>query len=209
LPASYEASENPWPLIVFLHGSSERGSDPRPLRGSSIFSLARDGAGVPAIIAVPQCLPEHFWQSESVAAFIEHLASTYRVDGQRIYLVGYSMGGHGTWATAQTKPEMFAAIVPICGGGDPNRAASLASVPIWAFHGVRDNVIPVVATKQMIDAIQAAGGQPRLTLLPDGDHGICDEVCRREDLWEWLLQQNRSNASSPSTSVGKSTAPDS
>jgi predicted peptidase len=186
-----------WPLIVFLHGSDERGQDTARLRSCGPFALSGTNLGFPAIIAAPQCLPDEDWEPDSLAAFVELVASSYQVDRNRIYLIGYSMGGYGTWRTAARYPDLFAAIVPIGGGGDANDAESLASIPVWAFHGANDNVIPLEESERMIEAIQAAGGKPILTVLPDAGHGICEEVCRRSDLWEWLLRQCRSGDGHP------------
>jgi predicted peptidase len=172
-----------WPLIVFLHGSDERGRDTAMLRNRGPFTLGETHLTFPAIVVAPQCLPD---------AFVELVTSSYQVNRNRIYLIGYSMGGYGTWRTAARHPELFAAIVPIGGDGDANDAKLLASIPLWAFHGANDNVVPVDASERMINAVQAAGGKPMLTVLPDAGHDICKEVCSRSDLWEWLFRQRRS-----------------
>lgn len=101
------------------------------------------------------------------------------------------MGGYGTWATAAAQPEMFAAIVPIAGGGDPEQAKSLASIPVWAFHGENYTVAPVTGTTQIVEGIRRVGGEPKVTILPDEGHGICGKVCEREELWRWLFNQHR------------------
>jgi len=186
LPKDYDADETTWPLVIYLHGSGERGNDPALL---SEFRHIGRSKELPAIVAAPQCLNGSTWEPRGVVRFIEHIVASYRVDRRRIYLVGYSMGGFGTWRTAAAHPELFAGIVPICGGGDPEKAASLAETPIWAFHGANDNVVPLTKSEQMVDAIRAAGGDPRLTIIPDVGHGICKRVCERPDLWEWLLTQ--------------------
>lgn len=101
------------------------------------------------------------------------------------------MGAYGTWETAAGHPEMFAAIVPISGGGEEKDALSLARTSVWAFHGAKDKTIPVAESERMIDAIRKAGGKPKLTIFPDAGHAICDLVCSRPDLWEWLFLQRR------------------
>ncbi len=188
LPKDYDGQS--WPLVVFLHGSGERGNDPTVLRGRGPFALVHSGAELPAIIVAPQCLLNCEWQPAVVTRFIEHVASTYHVDRERIYLIGYSMGGYGTWQTAAAHPQLFAAIVPICGGGDPDDAMALAGIPVWAFHGAKDDAVPVTESERMVESIRAAGGQPSLTIIPDAGHGICQSVCGRDDLWECLFQQN-------------------
>jgi pimeloyl-ACP methyl ester carboxylesterase len=179
------------PLVVYLHGSGERGVDPTVLREVGPFAALRNGKEIPAVIVAPQCLPDIAWEPKSIAAFVEDLASRYNIDRDRTYLIGHSMGGYGVWHTAAVHPELFAAIVPICGGGDPERAEALGDLPIWAFHGEHDEVVPVTESERMIDAIRVAGGEPRLTALPEAGHGICDDVCRRDDLWTWLLSNQR------------------
>ena len=101
------------------------------------------------------------------------------------------MGGYGAWAMAAAHPEMLAAIVPIEGGGNPDNAKVLATIPTWAFHGEKDQVVPVDQTTSMVEAIRAVGGQPKVTILPNEGHGICKKVCDRDDLWQWLFSQMR------------------
>jgi len=185
LPASYPNRES-WPLVVFLHGSGDRGIDPTKVRDCGVLRR-----GLPAIVIAPQCLPSIGWEPDAIAGLVEHVSSKYRVDRNRLYLIGYSMGGYGTWRTAVSYPKLFAAIVPICGGGDPQQAKEIINVPVWAFHGEKDDVVPVAASQRMIDAIQHLGGHPKLTIIPDGGHGIGDSVLRGDDLWQWLFNQTR------------------
>lgn len=185
LPQSYRNGLS-WPLIVFLHGSGERGNDATVLHGQDLLRQK-----LPAIVAAPTCLPPCTWEPDAVANLVRYIASRYDVDPKRIYLVGYSMGGYGTWRTAASHPELFAAIVPISGGGDPNDAKTLAAMPVWAFHGEKDKAVPVAESEHLIEAMHKAGGEPRLTILPNEGHGICGTVCYRTDLWEWLFQQRR------------------
>src|SRR4051812_40972484 len=125
LPRSYHNGRL-WPLVVYLHGSGERGNDPSILRGQESFRAA-----LPAIVAAPQCLAFCDWEPNTVADFIHYVASQYHVDSERIYLVGFSIGAYATWQTAAAHPEMFAAIVPISGGGDPTNIKALAETAIW------------------------------------------------------------------------------
>lgn len=184
LPEQYNADGAVWPLVVFLHGSGDRGNDPTMLQE---FTFIGSNNELPVIVAAPQCLPGRRWEPKSVIEFVQHVAAEYRVDRRRIYLVGISMGGYGTWRTAAAYPELFAAIVPICGGGDPEQAESLVKTPIWAFHGANDDIVPLSESKRMIDAVRLAGSTPKFTIFPNAGHGICEIVCRRNDLWKWLL----------------------
>lgn len=187
LPEGYVGSYD-WPLVVFLHGSGERGTDPQRLRNIGPLSLK-----LPAIVAVPQCVPDSSWQPTDVAALVDHLATRYHVERRRVYLVGYSMGGFGVVATAAACPEKFAAIVPIVGGRGAADTTQLSQVPLWAFHGAQDKAVPLQESERLVQQILQAGGQAKLTILPDAGHGICDEVCRRDDLWQWLFAQRRTD----------------
>lgn len=183
LPIEYDRTQE-WPLVVFLHGSGERGAEPNRLRNASPFRLK-----LPAIVAVPQCLPQITWQPADVAGLVKSLTARYRVNRGQVYLVGYSMGGFGAVDTAVAYPEMFAAVVPIAGGASSADVGKLRNVPLWAFHGAIDTVIPLTESERMVEAIRKAGGQPSLTIIADKGHGVCDDVCRRGDLWQWIFAQ--------------------
>lgn len=186
LPPAYR-NEKLWPLVIFLHGSGSTGNNPNILRSEPVFRQA-----LPAIVASPQCRPSYSWEPDAVADLIKCVASRYHVDRKRIYLVGHSMGAYGAWKTAAAHPELFAAIVPISGAGDVSDVKSLVGLSVWAFHGDKDKTIPVAESKRMVEAIQRDAGQPRLTILPGAGHAICETVCKRRDLWEWLFRQHRS-----------------
>lgn len=163
--------------------AGERGYDVDVLRDRGPMTMTPR-----AIVVAPQCLPGERWEPDAVLLFIEEVASRYRVDRERVYLIGYSMGGYGAWHTAAAHPNLFAAVVPICGGGEPGEAKSLAGIPIWAFHGAIDDVVPLNESEQMVEAIRDVGGEPKFTVLADAGHGICELMCQRSDLWEWLFQ---------------------
>jgi len=177
-----------WPLVVFLHGSGERGNDPAKLCNCPVFQRK-----LPAIVIAPQCLPSRGWDPEAIVNLIREMQSDYHVNRRRIYLIGNSMGGYGTWQTAAKYPEIFAAIVPICGGGETAQASALARLPIWAFHGERDKTVPLNESVRLVEAIRRSGGTPQLSILPGAGHGIRTAVCGRDDLWKWLLSQERSD----------------
>ncbi len=147
---------------------------------------------------MPQCLKQTSWQPEEVVRFVEYACQRYPIDRERIYLMGFSMGGYGAWHTAGKCENLFAAIVPIAGGGNMEDAARLLNTPIWAFHGTVDKAVPVEQTTAMIDAIREAGGDPKLTLLEEAGHGIPREVCEIPELWQWLFEQKRSHSEQPS-----------
>ena len=150
LPAGYhDEPDKTWPLLLFLHGAGERGSDLEILKKHGPPRLIAEGEEFPFIVAAPQC-PEDTWWNLHVDALellLDELEAEYRVDTRRIYLTGLSMGGYGSWHLAADNPTRFAAVVPICGGGHkffgfPQRVRVLKDVPIWVFHGAKDEVVP-------------------------------------------------------------------
>jgi predicted peptidase len=192
LPTEYGADKNQrWPLLIFLHGSGLRGDDPQQVASEGPPMLAAEGASLPFIVVSPQCPHKESFQPDVIHELIENVASRFHVDRERIILTGYSMGGFGTWATAAAYPDEFAAIVPLCGGGHPSDGEKLIKLGIWAFHGDRDEVVPLQQTVDMIDAVRTAGGTPKLTVLPETGHGICNTVYRSDELIPWMLEQRR------------------
>jgi len=187
LPKDYVASGPAQPLVVHLHGAGERGNDLAVVRRESLPRRIDEGFHLPAVVASPQCPPGHSWDSQQVMAVIDHLQREFNIDSRRIYLTGYSMGGYGVWKTAALNPEQFAAIVPICGGGETDWATQLSRIPVWAFHGQRDESVAVTETTKMIDAIELAGGTPQLTVYPEGRHNVWDDVYQDNTLFTWLL----------------------
>ena len=130
-------------------------------------------------------------------AILDEVCAKYAVDEDRIYLTGLSMGGFGSWQLGCSHPERFAAVAPICGGGMfghgfPARVVDLVGVPVWAFHGARDNVVPITATVELVDRLKAAGGNVRLTVFPDAEHNSWARVYAGEALYEWFLSNSRS-----------------
>ena len=197
LPKRYPQTQA-WPLVVFLHGSGGRGNAPETLLDWGRFLSSQGFLEASAIVLLPQCRKQASWQPRDVAEFVEHACHHYRVDRDRIYLVGYSMGGFGTWAAAAAQPDLFAAMVPIAGGGNTEDATRLANIPIWAFHGAADKTVPARQTTKVIDAIREVGGAPKLTVFPEAGHGISRQVCEMPELWQWLFQQNRTHTKRPS-----------
>ena len=163
-----------YPLVLFLHGAGPRGRDNRRhlVEVPERLATAEWRERFPCFLAAPQC-PEHTdWTSQIpvLVGLIEHLIEQSPIDRRRIYLTGLSMGGFGSWELAMQRPDLFAAGVPICGGGDPARAAALVDVPFWAVHGDADDVVPLEQSRRMVQAIRQAGGHPRFTILKGVGH---------------------------------------
>jgi len=197
VPEEYATSQEKWPLILFLHGAGERGDD---LDKVTIHGppklIAKESKTFPFIIVSPQC-PERGWwpgtyQVESLNALLDDLVSRYRVDEDRIYLTGLSMGGFGAWALAAAFPDRFAAIAPICGAGNPEHAGRIAHIPQWVFHGGKDNVVPLKRSEEMVAALKQAGCDVKLTVYPDAGHDSWTETYNNPELYEWFLKHRRS-----------------
>ena len=198
LPPGYNDFDNPRPLIVYLHGAGETDKGLDVLRNCDLWHYAKGHIPkeeFPFIVVSPQ-IRKHGWEPKQVMRFIETIVHDptrrFRIDPARVYLSGVSMGGFGTFRTACEFPGYFAAVVPVCGGGEPEKATPLIEEPIWAFHGDADDVVPYESSSKIIDAIKALGGKKaRLTTLRGAGHGIAGEVYQRRDLFQWLLTQNK------------------
>ncbi|MHB1485330.1 MAG: carboxylesterase family protein [Saccharofermentanales bacterium] len=180
------------PLIVFLHGRGQGDGGVMSLVNSVNGSTPIFAQGVNAIIVAPCGKPDESWTSEikNLNIFLDYILSVLPVDKKRVYLAGTSMGGYGAWEWGMQNPEKFAAIVPVCGGGDPSRASALKDVPLWAFHGDKDEQVPVEGTIDMINAIKAAGGNPKFTKYKDVDHLQCHRLAFEDkEMYAWLFEQ--------------------
>lgn len=192
LPLAYEKNARKrWPLVVFLHGSGERGESTRVLRKFGPAAQVERGRIFPFILLTPLCSEYESWNLTALDALITDISRRYRVDAERIYLTGLSMGGHAVWALAARNPGRYAAVVPICGEGEIGWAPRLKRLPIWVFHGVRDPVVPVQRSQEMVDAIRKIGGKPKLTLYPKVSHESWTPAYADESLYRWMLKQRR------------------
>jgi predicted peptidase len=197
LPADYETKKD-WPLVVFLHGAGERGDDLNLVKKHGPPKLIEQGKAFPFIVVSPQCAKNNWWhwQLRELSALIDDVVAKYKVDKDRIYLTGISMGGFGTWALASYDPDRFAAIVPICGGGELLAAARLRQMPIWAFHGAKDPIVPLRRSEELINALQKNNPQAKLTVYPDAMHDSWTATYDNPDVYAWLLEHKRTPATS-------------
>jgi predicted peptidase len=191
LPEEYEAKqEQPWPQLLFLHGSGERGEDLSLVKKHGPPKLIDGGKAFPMIVVSPQCPQNQRWNAEALAKLVDQLANTYRVDRSRLYVTGLSMGGAGTWSLLTEHPGKFAAAVPICGRVDAEAAAKLTETPIWIVVGAKDRPELVESNKQAAEAIQKAGGKRmKLTVYPDAGHDSWTETYDNAEVYDWLLKQ--------------------
>lgn len=192
LPVDYTQDETrQWPLLLFLHGRGARGDDLKMVSNHGPPKLIREGRQLPFIVVSPLCPAGISWQPVELGMLLDKIEAEYRVDPERIYVTGLSMGGYGTWALAMEYPERFAAIAPICGGGDARDVARIKDIPIWIFHGARDTSIPIERSQAMVDALETLGAEPRFTVYPRAGHDSWTETYDNPALYEWFLEHKR------------------
>jgi predicted peptidase len=209
-PKDYDAKKK-YPLVVFLHGAGERGSDNKAqlIHFVPIFVSPENREKYPCFVLVPQCPSGEKWSdvnwgasthgqpekaSKSMALTIQligQLEKQYSIDAKRRYIGGLSMGGYGTWDAIVRYPEMFAAAVPICGGGDETKADAIAKLPIWVFHGAKDGAVKPERSRNMVAALKKAGGSPKYTEYPNEGHGSWVPASKEPELLPWLFAQKR------------------
>lgn len=214
VPRDYLHSRR-YPLVVVLHGAGERGTDNREHLGNGVLAFCDAGLQKrrPAFVIYPQCPPEARWVeadwapgrydqgqvplSRPLTALIQllqSLQSEFTLDPNRRLLAGLSMGAYGTWDLITRFPERFAGAVAICGGGDPAQAARAKSVPVWAFHGDKDDVVPVSGSRLMVQALRKAGGNVKYTEFAGKGHHIWEDVFSDRAVITWLLAQHKKAA---------------
>lgn len=190
LPKDYDQKPS-WPLMLFLHGAGERGDNLQLVKKHGPPKLIEAGHEFPFIVVSPQCPKDHSWEPFKLTALLDEIGEKYKVDQDHVYVTGLSMGGFGTWALAVRTPNRFAAIVPICGGGDPFRAKRIAHIPAWVFHGAKDTTVPLEMSQTMVDALKKNKGNVMFTVYPDAKHDAWTKTYANPQLYEWLLQQKR------------------
>ena len=215
-PVNYDSTKS-YPLVLFLHGSGERGNDnfSQLKWGVSHFAEPKFRERYPAFVVAPQMPKQQLWSrlisSRDTTTFtatmgvnptepmrltielLEQLQDRFAVDSNRLYVTGISMGGFGTFDLIQRFPNTFAAAVPICGGGDLTRAFMLTDMPLWVFHGSEDQIVDPGFSRSMVEAIRLAGGSPGYTEYPDEGHvGAWVQAYRNPHLYEWLFSQELS-----------------
>jgi len=195
IPPQYALQkDHRFPVVLFLHGSGECGTD--GIKHTTVGLprlLAAAPKDHPFIVVMPQARTLWFRGDNLHAAWaaLEATLNRYRTDPDRIYLTGLSMGGFGAWEMAAARPDVFAAAVPICGVAPMPYVANLVNLPVWAFHGALDRNVPVQGSRDAIAELRRLGGTPRYTEYPDGDHFCWDRAYGTPELWKWLLEQKR------------------
>lgn len=193
LPKDYNESEKNFPLVLFLHGAGERGTDIEKVKTHGLPKLIHQGKDFPFIVVSPQCPDDIFWNTDILISLLDEVIAKYEVDTSRIYVTGLSMGGHGTWELAIRQPNRFAAIAPVCGWTDTSKACLISNIPAWVFHGAKDNVVPVKAAEDMVDALRKCGSNVKLTIYPEANHDSWTETYNNDELYKWFLDQSLIN----------------
>lgn len=192
-PDKYEEGKK-YPVIIFLHGAGTRGNDINVLLNGLYFQLAYKHSDFQFITVAPLC-SENTWFDvfEKLKRFAYKITDEKFTDKERVYLVGASMGGYCTWQLAMSLPELFAAIVPICGGGMYWNAARIKNVPVWAFHGAKDDVVKVEESIKMVDAVNENDGSAKLTIYPENGHNAWSDTYSNYDVFKWLFNNKNTN----------------
>lgn len=204
LPQGSEAkSQKQWPLILFLHGAGERGSDIWKVTTHGPPKYVAQHPDFPFIVVSPQCPEGQIWDDDILLGLLEEVLDHYPVDPRRVYLTGLSMGGYGSWSLGLRYPEKFAAIVPICGGGElisvliasGQKEQALKTLGVWAFHGGKDPVVPTQESQRMVDLLKKRGAQDvKLTVYPEAGHDSWTATYNNPELYDWLLAHTRNLA---------------
>lgn len=222
LPSTYVQDGTTYPLILFLHGAGERGSNltavkthgpPKIVESATTMKTLFGGPdGFPFIVASPQCPATEWWLNEYLIEVLNEVRAKYAVDRRRIYVTGLSMGGFGSWSFASEYPQQIAAIAPICGASNAGgwsglksytkmvppaaKMENLVSIPVWAFHGQNDSVVPVKLDQKTVDQLLALGGNVKFTTYPNTDHDSWTKTYSNVELYQWFLSNVKPEAES-------------
>ena len=189
-PRAYDASKK-YPLIIFLHGAGGRDEPSENVKGFGCFGAA-ERFDLDAVMVAPHCQVDSWFEIfEQLQDFVRYVASLEFIDSDRVYLMGGSMGGYTAWQLAMTRPELFAALVPICGGGMYWNASRLKNIPIWAWHGRLDKTVFCEESEKMVAAVNKRGGNAKLTICEDVAHNSWVNAFESAELFEWMLAQKR------------------
>lgn len=201
LPDDHEKAEQALPMILFLHGSGERGNNLEYVKSIGLSKKLESGFNIPFIVIAPQCPSNTRWEYHlaTLKQLLDQTVETYDVDTERIYLTGLSMGGAGTWSLATAYPDLFAAAIPICGRERteldyPERLKHIKHLPIWCFHGDADTVVPLESSIYLTENLKAYGGNPKLTIYGGVGHDSWTQTYDNLEIYDWLLSHRLNHA---------------
>jgi predicted peptidase len=192
LPSAYKDDNKKWPLVLFLHGAGERGSDLNFVNRNGPTKLVEEGKDFPFIMISPQCPLGQRWDARELSTLLDEIEKIYSVDKNKEYVTGLSMGGEGTWKLIMAEPDRFAAAAPVCGrtGSSYLDASKLEDLPLWIFHGAMDDVVSLDESVRMVKALEKFGNDVKFTVYPKANHNAWDETYNNEKLYNWLLEHS-------------------
>jgi predicted peptidase len=201
LPEDYECDHSKkWPVIMFLHGAGERGDNIEKVKVHGPPKIVKHGKKLPFIVIAPQCPSNQIWDNETLITLLDQVLKEHRADPNRVYLTGLSMGGFGTFNLGLAYPDRFAAIAPICGGGDwikiyaakGAKPKALESLAVWVFHGEKDGVVLPEQSEIMVNGLKKYGcKEVKFTTYPNAGHDSWTETYDNPELYEWFLSHSR------------------
>jgi predicted peptidase len=205
----FDAAQGKLPLVLFLHGAGERGDDNQAQTKHGVKAFLGRMSKNPHVLVAPQCPKSQKWNDVDwhaathatperpsepmgkVMELLDVLLKELPVDPKRVYVTGLSMGGYGTWDLLVRRPELFAAGAPVCGGGDEAKAGGIAKIPQWIFHGDKDGVVKPIRSRNMVEALKKAGGDPKYSEYPGVGHNAWDKAYADPAFFDWLFAQTK------------------
>ena len=189
-PSDFEETKK-YPVLIYVHGAGMRGTDIAPLTQNAFFKITDEHENFPFVRVAPLCSEDTWFDIfERLKRFVDFIRAEPFADRKKIYLIGNSMGGYATWQLSISIPDRFAAVVPICGGGMYWDAGRLRDLPVWAFHGEDDTVVLPEESRKMVDAVNACGGNARLTVYKNTMHDSWSETYRNPEVFKWMLSHS-------------------
>mgnify|MGYP001206965508 FL=1 len=194
-PDNYHDSDTKFPLVLFLHGAGERGDDLRLVEKHGIPKMIINGIKFPFITVAPQCPIFQYWSEpvnvKTLLLLVEEIIKKNKVDIERIYATGLSMGGYGTLAIAKERPDLFSAIIPVCGGLDTTNIRRLKDTPIWLFHGAEDKVVPVENSELIYDLLKPINPEIKITIYKGINHNSWEKTYSNQKIYDWMLKYKK------------------
>lgn len=191
-PKDYSEEGDAYPLLYFMHGSGERGTDLDRLETATLPQFIKKGLELPFVTVCPQC--EEMWNTRSLDLLLDEVIEKYNIDPSRVYLSGNSMGGLGTWMLANVAADRVAAIAPICPPSTRINPENFKGLPIWCFHGAMDSEVPIGESVKMIRQLRKAGCDVKFTVYADADHDTWTPAYHDPELMSWLLSHHKQPA---------------
>ncbi len=187
LPDNYKTTSAKFPLIIFLHGAPQRGSDIEIVKKEALPKELEDGLKIPFVVVAPHCPAGKSWETQKLYDLFNVVVRQYRIDKNKVYITGFSMGGFGLLKFVRDYPFLFAAAAPVCSGGSRYFAEMLVSVPMWFFHGDKDDIVEINNSQELVDELKKNDAEVKFTVYPDLGHRIWNMTYKNLELYEWFL----------------------